>query len=103
MSPSSPTRTQTFGWVGSGRLPLLTPMSKGLDNLLAWRWVFAEDPTVIGLKTGRLMSVFRYTCPDTEHLPPVARASYLRRLHEVLAVLDDGWTLDSDWWHEPAP
>jgi type IV secretory pathway VirB4 component len=78
-------------------------MSKGLDNVLAWRWLFAEDPTVIGLKTGRLMSTFGYTCPDTEHLPPVARASYLGRLHEVLAVLDEGWALESDWWHEPAP
>jgi type IV secretion system protein TrbE len=82
---------------------LPTSTTKGLDNLLAWRWLFAEDPTVIGLKTGRLMSTLRYTCPDTEHLPPLARASYLGRLHEVLAVLDEGWALDSDWWHEPAP
>jgi type IV secretion system protein VirB4 len=82
---------------------LPTTTSKGGDNLLAWRWPFAEDPTVIGLKTGRLMHSLRYTCPDTEHMPAGARASYLGRLHEVLAVLDEQWALDSDWWHEPAP
>ena len=50
-----------------------------------------------------MQTTLRYTCPDTEHVHPVERATYLTRLHDVLCALSEDWALDADWWHEPAP
>ena len=88
-------------------LPTLPPLqdaeTDALANLLDWSELLAVEPVVIGTKTGHLQSMLRYTCPDTQHQHPAERASYLARLHEVLCALGEDWTLDGDWWHEPAP
>jgi len=82
--------------------PLRDSHTGTLADLLDWSVVLADTPTVIGTKTGRLQTTLRYTCPDTTHLHPTERASYLARLHEVLSALTEDWALDADWWHEPA-
>src|SRR6516165_8924090 len=88
-------------------LPTLPPLqdaeTDALANLLDWSELLAVEPVVIGTKPGHLQSMLRYTCPDTQHQHPAERASYLARLHEVLCALGEDWTLDGDWWHEPAP
>lgn len=85
-------------------LPLVVERDTGaLCDLLDWSVLLADDPVVLGTKTGRLQTTLRYVCPDTEHHHPTERASYLARLHTVLGTLTEGWAADWDWWHEPAP
>ena len=83
--------------------PLHEPDDGSLADLLDWWALFAIEPTVIGTKTGRLQTTWRYVCPDTEHMQPPERGAYLARLHSILLLLDEGWSLDADWWHEAAP
>jgi len=83
--------------------PLEDPDDGDLADLLDWHEVLAESPTVIGMKTGRVMACASYVCPDTEAMHPLTRAHYLARLHEVLMLLAEDWTVDFDWWHLPAP
>lgn len=73
-----------------------------LPTLVPWEAVVGEDPCVIGLSNGRLMTVMRYTCPDTEHLSETERARYLARVHTVLGAVQHPWTMEFDWRHVPA-
>src|SRR5262249_46233706 len=116
-SPAGSPVSAHVGRRGTGQSPLSLGYTMGLPipppfhdaqtgalaDLLDWGALLGTSPTVLGTKTGRLQTTLRYTCPDTAHLHPVERTSYLARLHAVLGALTEEWALDADWWHEEAP
>jgi type IV secretion system protein TrbE len=80
---------------------LRDPQGDELCNYLDWSHLVGLDPAVMLTKTGRLqMSVAARTL-DTEQMTAAERRWYLARLDEVLKLLEPGWAIEFDWWHEP--
>src|SRR5262245_27224864 len=85
-------------------IPALRATHTGdVADVVDWWGLFASNPTVIGTKTGLLETSLRYVCPDIAHLQPEERGAYLRRPDDALMLLEEGWHLAADWWHEEAP
>lgn len=72
-----------------------------LANLLDWWGMLHHDPGILSTKTGRLQMTYDVRFLDTEQMEADERGWYLARVDEILKVLDEGWALDADWWHEP--
>jgi type IV secretory pathway VirB4 component len=72
-----------------------------LANLLDWWGIVGHTPGILSTKSDRLLMTFAARCQDTEQMAPDERSWYFGRLDSVLRMLEPGWTLEADWWHEP--
>jgi hypothetical protein len=81
---------------------LRDPYGGELADVLDWWAMLHNEPGILSTKTGRLQLTYDARFLDTEQMAYDERCWYLARLDEILKVLDEGWVLDSDWWHEPS-
>jgi type IV secretion system protein TrbE len=72
-----------------------------LANVVDWSSMVQARPGVLQTKAHRLLMTYDMRFRDTEQMEPEERAWYLSRLDETLKVLDEGWVMESDWWHAP--